>query len=123
MRYDMHVSRDEFLLLMQNWKNSSASVIFTAAHGGSGSMPLSTALLVRVVGRVIGIDEEASFVSLLAGEEGVVSIGFLNAEFAFGTKLDLPASYPIIFPGDEEIQEIVTLRQSSGLLLSLVSLR
>jgi hypothetical protein len=119
----MDASRDEFLLLIQKWKNSSASVIIGIAHGGSGPMPVSTSLIVRLKGTVVGIDETTSLVAFLIGEDGVMCFGFDNAEFSFGTLQDVPPESLPLFAVEEELEEMITMRQVSGLMVSFLMLK
>jgi|ERR1035437_1010492 hypothetical protein len=120
----MNTSRDEFLLLMQNWKNSSPSVMLAVVYGdGTPPIPLSTSFMLRLKGKVIGIDGEGSFVALLVGEDGFISVGFDKASFDFKTVLDLSDSFTSDLLLKEELEEMVTLRQSSGLTVSFLALK
>ena len=113
-------TRDEFVLLLAKWKNSSAKVTALLVHGGStSSNPLSSAFISMLPFEVTGIDDKDSFFVLGDRETGTVSVGFEGAEFHFETAADLEPYFAVFVSESATVDEMVTIVLPSGLILSL----
>jgi hypothetical protein len=120
----MITSRDEFLLLLTKWKNSSATVsAFLVLGGKTTENPLSSALILELPASITGFDGEVSFLVLGNGETGLLSVGFEGAEFHFETAADLDPSFSAFLPESVEVDEMITLVLPTGLKLSLATLK
>ncbi len=112
----MIVSKEEFLLLLTNWTNSSAKVTVLLVHSGTPSSdPLATAFMGVLSGEIARVDESVPLFVVKVGETGMISVGFEGAIFQFKTALDLEASFAGMLAGSGEIDELVTLQLPSGI--------
>jgi hypothetical protein len=119
----MIVSKDEFLLLAQNWKNSSAQLRLVFVHGGKTTPenPVSSALVVKVSARIIEIDEEQSIIACSVGDDGLISIGFEESLIVFGTAEDeLFKSLTKLASIEGEVVEMVTIRLDGEMNISFM---
>jgi hypothetical protein len=119
----MILSKDEFLLLVQKWKNSSARVRFIMVHSGPDPSLMSTGLMIALSGTITGIDSTGSLLVLSTGDDGLVSIGFDNALLVFGTQSDVPTSFAAMIAMNEEVDEIISISQPSNLVVSIFTLK
>jgi hypothetical protein len=120
----MIASKDEFLLLLANWKNSYAKVTMLLVHGGPATInPLSSAFILELSGTITGISGDDSFFVLGSGDTWLVSIGFEGADFHFETAQDLESSFADLIPGsgETEVDEMISLLLPSGLKLFLLT--
>jgi hypothetical protein len=118
----MIVSRDEFLLLMQKWKNSSAQLRLLFISGGKTGRPLSSALIVKLSARISGIDADESFLACSVGPDGIISVGFEGASFDFGTPTDSTVA-GINEVEEREIDEAVSVGLTCGIVVVFLSFR
>ena len=117
-------SREEFLLLAQNWMKASAKVGILIAFGGEQSTnSLSTAFFLKLSADVKDVNDSASDIVFSVGEDGLLSFGLEGATFNFGTSIDLPASLPPLLAGSEEVDETVTVGLTSGLVVSFLKFK
>lgn len=120
----MIVSKDEFLLLVQKWKNSSASVRLVMVHsGGTEPRRMSTSLMIELEGTIVGVDTEESLIVFSVGNSGLVSIGFDDSLLIFGTASELPLSFAHVLAEGEEVEEMVSICLPSNQTISLFTLR
>jgi hypothetical protein len=120
----MIVSREDFLLLVQNWKNSSARVrVFVVHEGSPSSDPLGGVFMGALLGEVTGVDSSASFFVVAVGEAGFISVGFSAAEFHFQTLSDLAPGFAEMVADSGEVDELITLALPSGIRLSCMTFK
>jgi hypothetical protein len=119
----MIASREEFLLVVTNWMNSSAGVRLVFKSGGNGTSPLSTALIIELIGEISGVDTSLDFVVFSPKDSGIVSIGFRESLLVFETPSDLSPSFASAIPEGEELEEMISIAQPSGTVVSLFTLK
>jgi len=120
----MIVSREEFLLLAQNWRNSSATVRLVFKYGGKETPnPLSSALIVRLSVRILGIDEESSYIACAVGEDGLVSVGFGDSSIQFGVAEDTAFQSLVELENPKEVEEMATVCLATGLDISFIKFK
>jgi hypothetical protein len=120
----MIASKDEFLLLLTKWKNSSAKVCVCFVNGGSSTPnPLSSAFIVEVSGEIVGADPNDLYFVIGSKETGLVSVGFDGAQFMFETDTDLDPQFAAFVSASAKVDEMVSILLSSGLKLSLVTFK
>ena len=119
----MIFSRDEFLLIVQKWINSSTRLRLTFIFGGKTSPdPLSSALIVNLSAKILGVDVFTSYLSCSTAEDGLISVGFEGAYFNFGTTMD-PTVSALSVVDAQEIDEAVTVCLTCGLNVSFFSFK
>lgn len=117
-------SQEEFVLLLKKWRSASVQVGVAFRTDASSEMPLSTAMILTIRGTIEAISEAESFVVFKIGESGCVSIGFRDSLFNFTTSfLDSEGKQTTNFVDpDREIDELVTVRLASGLIVTFHTL-
>lgn len=117
-------SKQEFVLLLNKWKDANAEVGFTFKTGASSEMPLSTALMFRLRGTIATISDAQSFLALAVGNQGMISIGFEDAWFNFETSFKVsPPAVHSITGSSGEIDELVTMVASSKHIVTLFTFK
>lgn len=117
-------SKQEFVLLLNKWRDGNAEVGLTFKTDATSEMPLSTALIFRLRGKIATISDAQSFFALDVGNQGLISIGFEGAWFNFETSFNVPpSSVHTITDSSGEIDELVTLVASSKHIVTLFTLK
>ncbi len=90
--------------------------------GKTSNNPLSTALIVKLSAKILGVDSDASNVSCSIRVDGLVSVGFEGALFNFGTSMDATVA-ALGATEEQEIEDAVTVSMSCGLNVSFISFK
>jgi hypothetical protein len=114
-------SREEFLLLLQNWTNASAQVTVVIAFGGEQSAdPLATAFLLKLSARSVLVNEDTSNVAFSVGDDRLLSFGFDGATFRFRTSTEMPPMLSSLQGLSQEVEESFTVGLKSGLIVTFL---
>jgi hypothetical protein len=117
-------SKQEFVLLLNRWKDANSEVGLTFKIDACSENPLSAALVFGLRGTIATINDADSFFALAVGEQGLISIGFENAWFNFATSFEVPnASSHTITGSPNEVDELITIVALGQHVITLFTLR
>jgi hypothetical protein len=128
----MDCTKEEFFLLLRNWKSSSRKVMLVLKPGPLEERPLSKTIMARVSGFIAGIDEDEGYFVVATspddfsdedlGDGDLAMIGTGDCGFTWGDEQIISPSVRILNP-KQGIEEIVTLNSPTGILIILFALK
>lgn len=116
----MHSSAEEFLLLLSKWESESTHVLALL----SVSPPEGFAAVVRLSGKV-SVDRRGAAFSLIPEDHSTLFLCHISYEgMTYSTPQDVDAAALSSMVGDpREIEDIGILRNASGSIVTLLSLK
>ena len=120
----MECSKEEFFLLLKEWKNLSCKIILALSVGDP---PLSGIIMARVSGFILDIDEEGEYFAVTTnldsfGDEDFATIGVQGCVFGWGDEQSIPEGARILSV-NQNLEAVLTVETPAGIRITVFALK